>query len=314
MVFVKKSLPLLGLAVCLSAFSQVEPNAGSKMFDDFKGDGFYWYKKEPEKRVEKKEELKPEAFIQQSIQQDSKPQALSTAWLRANLPILRDKAIDDPTRENVANLMYAQRIVLDKGQNFSQAVKETVATDPFLDENNRVPVSQYAQVSQLGDIRKSKDEVLNYLSTISGIWVFVDTPEKCSACESYVNDVLVGSNGLTGFVGKHKFEFKKIYVNTPEGQAAAKALNLKLTPTTVLVVPPNGYYLISQGLMHESLLYERMLVASKAYGLLPKDLIDKANPYGKGILTQQEMAGFSADQSPAEVMKNFREKINGRTQ
>lgn len=40
-------------------------------------------------------------------------EAFSAAWLRENLPRLMDKAIDDPTQENVAAYLYAQRALLE---------------------------------------------------------------------------------------------------------------------------------------------------------------------------------------------------------
>lgn len=295
-----------GIAHAQSSVPQ-EDSTQNKGMKDFQGDGYYWYKKEPEKKVKPPEEKKPMA----SGSGEAKPDAMSTAWLRENMPKLRDLAIDNPTKENVANYMYAQRVVLDKSQNFSQAVKEVVATDPFLDENNRLPVASFAQVAQMRDISKGKDEVLKHLASKGGIWVFTDTPDKCSACESYINNVLIGTVGAEGLVTKNKFEFKKIYVRTPEGRIAAKKLGLKGTPTTVFVVPPSGYYIVSQGLMAQDNLFERMLVASKAYGILEKEWLDKANPFGKDVLTAEQISGFSSDSTPSEVIANLRKKING---
>lgn len=283
--------------------SQAKPS----QFQNFEGDGYYWYKKEPEPKPEVKPEIKPQ---NPSKPAPPGPAPLSTQWLRENLPKLLDAAIDNPTKENVANYMYAQRIVLDKSQNYSQAAKEVVATDPFLDENNRIPVSGFAQLAQQRDIKKSQDSVLSHLATKSGIWVFVDYPEKCSACEAYVSNVLTAKG--EGIASKYGFSFKKINVATAEGKIIAKKFNLKITPTTALVVPPTGVYLISQGLMARDQLYERILVASKSYGLLPKELQDAANPYGKGITTQEQLEGIAASTDPADVMRGFRQRIQGQ--
>ncbi len=282
-------------------------DAQNKGMKDFQGGGYYWYKKNPEGPKPPLAEKKKNS---DAMSASKKPEAMSTEWLRENMPKLRDLAIDNPTRENVANYMYAQRVVLDKAQNFSQAVKEVVATDPFLDENNRLPAAAYAQVSQMRDIKKGKEDVLNHLATKGGIWVFTDTSDKCSACEDYINNTLIGTPGAEGLVAKYKFDFKKIYVRTEEGRAAVKRLDLKGTPTTVFVVPPSGIYIISQGLMAQDGIFERMLVASKAYGIMDKEFIDKANPYGVGVLTTDDLSGFSADASPSDVITNLRSKIN----
>ncbi len=307
----KRSPFLLGALLLVWGVNAQQP--ASSMFEPFKGDGFYWYKKQVDPEVVKPEEPpKPVAAPATPAKPVKKlPSAMSTEWLRENMPKLRDIAIDNPTKENVANYMYAQRVVLDKSQNFASAVKEVVATDPFLDENNRVPFSQYAQVFQLREISKAKVDILNHLSNLTGIWVFVDTPDKCSGCESYVNDVLVGGNGVPGIATQHKFHFKKIYVNTPEGKLAAENLKLKVTPTTVLVSPPNNFFLVSQGLMAQDQLVDRIVVAAKSQDLLPKSLLERVDPYSKGVMSGSDFDGFSPTASPSDVMKNMRERING---
>lgn len=301
---------ILGVVALCSAYSIAQAQQSQSrpsQFQNFEGDGYYWYKKDPEPKPEVKPKIKPPNPPKPAA--PAGPAPLSTQWLRENLPKLLDAAIDNPTKENVANYMYAQRIVLDKSQNYSQAVKEVVATDPFLDENNRIPVSGFAQLAQQRDIKKSQDSVLSHLATKSGIWVFVDHPEKCSACEAYVSNVLTAEG--EGIASKYGFSFKKINVATPEGKIIAKKFNLKITPTTALVVPPAGVYLVSQGLMARDQLYERILVASKSYGLLPKELQDAANPYNKGVTTQEQLEGISASADPSDVMRGFRQRIHG---
>ena len=39
--------------------------------------------------------------------------ALNVDWLKENMPILRDRAINNPTDENLANYAYSQRLWLD---------------------------------------------------------------------------------------------------------------------------------------------------------------------------------------------------------
>lgn len=285
-------------------------SARPSQFEDFKGDGYYWYKSEPEE--EKPKEI-PKPAPAPAPAPPAKPEikALSVEWLRTNMPKLLDKAVDDPSKENVANYMYAQRVLLDKSQNFSSTVKEVVALDPFLDENNRVPIAQFAQTGFLRGIKKAEEEALNYLGANSGLWVFVDEPSKCSACESYVKTVLIGSEANKGVAEQYKFSFRKINVRTPEGQVAAKRLNLKVTPTTVLVIPPKGFYLVSQGLMSQPALADRLLIAAKSGGHLPKEYVERVNPYGKDVLTTDEINSIAPSNDPTAVMKSMRDRIKG---
>lgn len=301
-------------ALATTANAQTTPLHHAPQFDKFKGDGYYWYNIDPEAPPPPKEEPpKPPHAATPSAKATETPKELSTQWLRESMPKLLDKAIDDPSKENVANYMYAQRVLLDKAQTFSQNVKEVVAMDPFLDENNRIPMDSFAQGGFARHAKKDQDEVLSYIAKKGGLWVFLDSPDKCTACSTYVNSVLIGSSkdGVSGLATQFKFDFKAIYVNTPEGKIAAKKLNLKVTPTTVLVVPPNGYYLVSQGLMSQDRLQERVLLAAKTNGMLSKDLVAKINPYDKGLLTNEQMTGVAHSTNPTDVMDSLRKNIKG---
>ena len=307
-------LLLLGLASCITCFAQQrQVSSQPSQFAPFKGEGYYWYQQDPEEDPPPKiEPPKPLAPAPAPKASEPPPKALSVAWLKINLPRLLEVATDHPTPENVANYMYAQRILLDKSQAVADASKEVVAADPFLDENNRFPVAQYAQLDFLRTAKKGQDSVLAHLGKTSGIWVFVDTPDKCSACEDYVKNVLLGYKGSPGIATQFGFNFRKIYINTPEGKVAAKKLNLKVAPTTVLVMPPSEYFLVSQGLMGQSTLSDRLLLAGKMSGTLPSEMLALVNPYSKGVLTSEEINADLKGQEPSDVMKNLRERIKGK--
>ena len=55
----------------------------------------------------------------------------------------RDKAIDDPTSENVSTYMYLQRVMLDKAEKFADASQKLVMRDAVLDENARRPIATF---------------------------------------------------------------------------------------------------------------------------------------------------------------------------
>ncbi len=259
--------------------------------------GWFWYE-DASIQVKAPEIEKPPAQV---IPPNQVP--FSAKWLEDNLPKLVNKALDDPSPENMANLAYAQRVTIDKSQKFAEGYHQAVMTDPFLDEENRVPSASYSNILFGRMLDKDKKAVLDYLGTVGGLWVFTDAPDKCSACGTYLNvaKTLARAN---------HFPIREISITTTEGIAAAKKLRLKVTPTTVFAVPPNGYYLVSQGLLAQDQLEERILIAATAYKLLPKELEEKANPYSKGVLTNNDLKGVELNADPSQVMKTLRDKIN----
>lgn len=302
---------LPGVAL-LTAFGLAHAQHTTSQFDKFEGDGYYWYKKdqEPEKELPKKP-LPPPVAKPADAAKVPEPKPMSVAWIRTNMPKLLDAAIDNPTRENVANYMYAQRVILDKSQNFSDMAADVVSSDAYLDENNRVPLAAFAQNSFITEQSENKIIAMKSLADKSGIWVFVDKPDKCRACVTYLNDVVTSK--IVGLQPKYGFNVRVIDVSTPEGSMAAQRLNLKLTPTTVLVVPPSSFYIVSQGLMAASTLQEKILVAARMNGMINEETLAKIQPYSKGLLSNDALNSAASDSDPTVVMSKFRTKLSGET-
>jgi conjugal transfer pilus assembly protein TraF len=304
----KLALALPG--VLLMAFLGIAHAQHPSQFDKFEGDGYYWYKKDPEPEPPKKPTPPPVAKPAEAAKAPE-PKPMSVAWIRANMPKLLDAAIDNPTRENVANYMYAQRVILDKSQNFSDMAADVVSSDAYLDENNRVPLAAFAQNSFIMEQNDNKIAAMKQLADKSGVWVFVDKPEKCRACASYVNEVV--NSKIVGLQTAYGFNTRVIDVSTPEGSMAAQRLNLKLTPTTVLVVPPSSFYIVSQGLMAASTLQEKILVAARMNGMIKEEMLAKIQPYSKGLLNNDALNSAANDSDPTVVMSKFRTKLSGET-
>lgn len=241
-----------------------------------------------------------------------KTEAFSAVWLRENLPKLLDKAIDNPSQENVAAYLYAQRALLDKSQNFENSARLVIATDPMLDENNRVPIASFARA--VAD-RKSDEgitEGLKYLAQKAGLWVFYDS--SCLYCQpqvDIVNRVARQSKMPVQYIALDGKPVAPLKVGEfVENQGAAQSLGITMTPTTVLVVPPNGYYIISQGLMAESDLRERIVTAAQAQNLLPKEVLAKVRVFDRGVLSPKDLES-GASKDPAEIVRIMRQKLKG---
>ncbi len=63
--------------------------------------------------------------------------------------------------------------------------------------------------------------------------------------------------------------------------------------------------------MSQTQLQDRLLIASKTAGHLPKEMEQKVNPYNKDVLTTEDMNGLTASSDPGVVMKELRQRIKG---
>lgn len=302
---------------CISILSTASGHAAdaedtSPRFIERKAEGWFFYK-DPKEQPPPPPLLpqKPAPAETKPAQEKNKLEPFSVSWLRINMPKLLDAAIDDPTKENVEAYLYAQRTAMDKAQRYAEMTTRVVAADPFLDENNRVPIATYTKPFFLRNAQAGVTEALKHVASVGGLWVFFDS--KCDFCRPQVNTVQKIAKEY-GFVTKFISMDGKSLPNIPEFEhntGQASILNLRITPTTVLVVPPNNYYIVSQGMMAQDQLAERIIIAADSNNLLPKDIAQKINTYDRGVLTNEDTQQGASD-DPKQWVKYLKDKLQGR--
>lgn len=276
-----------------------------------KEEGWYWYKdpkeiKKTDPSPEKKAEAPPEKPEPPKEEAKIKPEDIpfSTAWLKANLDRLREEAMDSPDDpDKIRAYLYAQRLVLDKAQNFATAAHRMANLDPLLDESNRVPIDTAAKMAVMRTSNAAKEEALRRLAKKAGLFFFFDS--SCSHC-------LTQQEALGWMVKDYAFSIKNISVDgkglpgmhtwvKDDGQA--KALGLKIFPTTIFVVPPDGYYIISQGTLSAESMGNKIILVANDRKLLDEDVARHINVFDRGVLSAKDMR----DPALAEAIRNSRE-------
>lgn len=286
-------------AVAMAVVSILLPSAfaqsSNQTFFGGKEEGWFWYKDPKEAKIKPQtvpQPTKPNESQERSTSTDlqEKTPTFSVKWIRENLDKLRDVAIDDPSPDNVRAYFYAQRVMLDKADRFATAAKQVVLTDPLLDENNRFPYATAARTNVLKLQGEAKREALKYLAGKAGLWFFFDS--KCAYCSMQTNVVkhLAVDYGFTvkaiSLDGKKLEGFDMPFVRD---QGQFKTLNLTLTPTLVLAVPPKTFLVISQGVLAESDADERLLTAAASQKLLPEEISRQVDVFGNGVLSTEDM-------------------------
>lgn len=324
----RPDLKILGVLLCVAgaafmgrslAQSQqpTDPVIAPSPYYESKEKGWFWYEEPPAEEPPQKKVEEPSKVV--APEQEQRPKdpvpdektPFSAEWLRVNMPKLLDQAIDDPTEENVRFYLYAKRMTLDKAQNFATMSSRVVASDPFLDENNRVPLSTFAKKEFLAGVKKGQQSALEFLSGRAGIWMFFEP--TCDFCH-------VQSRIVQNIAKKYEFQTRFISLSGGglpnleehyEDQGQAKAIGVTMTPTTVLVVPPSTYLIVSQGMMSEDQLEERIVLAADSNGVLPEEFKREVNLYNQGLFTTEMMSEGAGDK-PQEWLKRLTDKIKVR--
>jgi conjugal transfer pilus assembly protein TraF len=250
-------------------------------FED-KQRGWFWYEVLPEpikpaKTEPKIEPLKSEpqtdtAKVEESVvvSVPAQPEPLSSAWLKQNLEKYLNKAIDEPSQENVAAFYYLQRVMMDKAERFTHAARYVVMSDPQLDESVRRPISTFAVNEANHQASVAADQALKAIAAKAGILFFfrsdcrychVQAPILAMLERSYGFKIYpVSLDGLpmpNGLFNQFKID---------QGQAAL--LGVEQTPALFLMKPPKQIVPLSQGVLSLEEATSRILLAAKEAGWL----------------------------------------------
>ncbi|AMW80721.1 hypothetical protein AMD27_17545 (plasmid) [Acinetobacter sp. TGL-Y2] len=237
-----------------------------------------------------------EPIVIQATEPQMKP--LSAEWLNANMPKMLNKALNNPYDKNgnpsseMEAYMYAQRLALDMSQNFAKSATTLTQTDPFLDETVRVPVDDAANKVFNIALEKDKEQITKHLSQFTGIWFFYDsTCSFCVAQYNYLKDFKIKHNFKIMMIstdGKRLPNMGNDEIVLPD-RGQAKRLKLRITPSIVLVAPPNNFYVVSQGLITTDSLLTKILMVADKQNLLTQAQKEKLDPYSKGVLTPEQI-------------------------
>lgn len=257
-------------------------------------EGWFWYvdpPKEQEKKPDPKKEEPPPAPNQITVipqlktpepaKEPPKSAMFSSAWIRDEMPKLMDRAMDDPTPENVAAYLYVQKLALMKSSAFTDQAKFVVAQSPELDENSRRPFSSVG-VQAAGELaRANRPKALRGVSALAGLWYFYRG--DCPYCQKQ-GPILDGLRNTHGFkvlpvsldgLAPPSGHFESWMTNA--GQA--EALSVTTTPTIVLVRPDTQEVLmIATGLSAMEELEERILISASGAGWISPELYHATRP------------------------------------
>lgn len=258
-----------------------------------KEEGWFWYK---DPRDVKLRPIEPQ--IQQVLPPPAPPQLdhadkekpFSVKWLRENMDRLRDVAIDDPSPENVRAYYYAQRVMLDKADRFATASQQVVLSDPYLDENNNFPFASTARNSVMKLRDSAKKDGLKYLTEKVGLWFFFDS--KCAYCSmqlSVVKHLAQDYGFLVKAISLDGKSLPGLDLPVVRDQGQFRNLNLSVTPSLVMVVPPKTFLVVSQGVLSDESADDRILAIAGSQKLLPDEINRQIDVFGKGILSSDDL-------------------------
>jgi conjugal transfer pilus assembly protein TraF len=239
----------------------------------------------------------------------------SVAWIKTELPKLHARALDDPTRENVAAYLYVQRVALDKAETFTQVAQRTVSLDPLLDENVRRPIATFASQQVDAQASISARKTLATLAKDTGIFFFFRS--DCPYCE-------MQAPVLKALAVRYGFRILPIsldgrplpsgkFPNFQRDQGQAEALGVIATPAMFLVRAPNHFVGIGQGALAKNVLEKRILSSAAVAGWIDKTTLQASRAVRNDMKLMPSMSTQlpSLSDDPASMIEYLRKSARG---
>jgi conjugal transfer pilus assembly protein TraF len=246
-------------------------------------------------------------------------QRVTVEWLRENYPKLLDRAIDDPTVENVSAQLYAKRIIMDKSQQYSNMVTKVTKEDPVINENNRVPYASAGAQSIRNADYLAQQQAVRELAKVGGAIIFVDG--HCRFCTKQM-PIMEGIRKTFGL------EYLVVSIdgtvpNNYKGKAQTdnglfNKLGLKLTPSIVYIPKPkayqqgddtNKYLIVAQGFYAQDELAKQIAYAGHNSNLLTVDTMRDLNVWDRGVATTNDLKTLELDVNKPATFKETLQPI-----
>lgn len=302
-------------------------------FFERSAEGWFFYEPEPipEKKTKPKEKTevaeKPVETMKQPesdaipapVQTVQPPKNFSIQWFRENVNKYRDRAIDNPTPENVSAFLYVQKMALDKSHKFANTWEKVVLSNPELDANSRRPLASGGSFAVDSRAKANKQATLKNLSADAGIWFFYSSESPYAAQQAEVLFALskqlgfsvlpISLDGLPLPSGR--------FPEFVEDQGQAKVVGVQQVPATYMVAGDGTIKPLGEGVISYNDMQERLLVVAQINGLITEEEYQQAQPLLSNNLdlpqklsTSLEEKGRSGFIEPAELLEHI-EKASG---
>lgn len=231
-----------------------------------KAEGWHWYERLESTR--KKVEPQPESA------ESPKPKTAMERIkkFRADLDETRAQAILEPTIENVAHYMRAQKITFDKSMVFANTWQKVLLYHPDLDPSNTYPVSNAARKIYLRQEYQEKQQVVRDLAKQYGLFFFFKS--TCPYCHSFASQLKDFAKTYGWKVIPISLDGKAIaeYPKPRFDNGIAQKLNIQFVPAVVAVSPEQEKTLpVAFGMVSTEELINRL------YLLSGKNKLDERN-------------------------------------
>ena len=185
-----------------------------------------------------------------------------------DLDELKNKAIIEPTPENLSAYMYAQKAMVDRAGAFADVWQRVLFKTPDLDANQTYPLSQMGGEVYQDQKTAQWEDALRQGSANLGFLVVVSDEKTCQLCGKQLEIIKLMQQkyGIVPLVISKDSSYHRLYpaASVDTGQLVKLGLADHPTPFIALVEPKSGAVEpLGSGLVTEDIILERVYVITQ---------------------------------------------------
>lgn len=199
-------------------------------FYERRAEGWHWYEEKPKKEEQKETDLPTEPYAP-----DHAPKTME-AYQKFLLDV-GDRAMMNPTKENVEYYITALKDSMGKASHFNDKWREVVMLNPDLDESIKYPSQHSARQIYKNNLSEKKRQILQNLSKDYGLYFFYQ--EGCPYCRNFAPVVKYFSQefGWEVVAIANGNEVLPDFPNPIPNNGFAEQLGVKVYPALIAVNP-----------------------------------------------------------------------------
>lgn len=262
--------------------------------------GWHWYK-DPEPGEEQTDEQLPVDPASVPDQPSQEMVTIDVKWLRENLPVMLDDAMNNPGDMKKLKLYWlAQKMAVDMATKFQDGTRRMYTLNPELSEDNRRPESQFELATHNEEVKAGMTHAVQQVFDKAGLWFFYSS--TCQYCikegpilnyleRLYNVNILAVSMDGQPLPGS---EFADVVVDTG-GQMAAR-LAVDKTPSMFLVSKDGTkIHKLSEGLMPLDELLETILYVAQGAGFITEAELQESRDVRQYLMTDPTPKAATVD-------------------
>lgn len=276
-------------------------------------EGWFWYHDpepapEPKKKEKKKKPpviVAPKPPAESQSSEPKGPPSFSVQWYEENMEKVLNRAIDNPTEENVAAYFFIHRVMMDKANKFAVTARQVAMENPQLDEMTRKTAGASAnRLTEKQQLKILSDIAERVAAADGALWFWF----RDDVYSERMARILKGLRNRTGInivafsvngnpLPNEAADWFPDFI--VDSGSAARRVGVTHTPALALALPPDNIQLMAHGVMGRSHIEDRMVIAADQLGLLKEDelaIYQGRNP-GAGLIDMDEVPTFEGNET-----------------